>query len=485
MATLIEKLEELAKAMEAGNYNAAPDTLRQGSALQVEDCSPIMENVTYKDEHIKLQKDLSVKSVKATFVQFNRQLSYGGFGGSAQLEGAVGSEQTSDFVRVGVPMAFYSEVRRTTLASNMVKTQSGEKPEDLEAEAAALRLAGDIEFDLFKGKSDFSNAGVFDGNPTVIPALPNMLGLDSQIRQSDLQTNTQDLMFEAFGSGLSCIISAGGVLNQAIIEDASTRSHMNHGSASKLYVDPLVLSAYNKISYGKERIVLAGSATEATGSNLKRQHVSGGDVVKVEFSRFLSGKTGSLRARNGTPAAPRLTGSGSVATAANGSTTFLANEVYTYYVTSENEVGEGARCPAVAVTIDVSAKQVNVTIEPQGSVTAKFFNVYRSVAGGSACKFIGRVANSGAATTVFYDLNNKIPGFVTGFLVQDDTMSVAELAPFSRRKLAIADLSDPEAFFRFCCLKVTQPRKNCLVENLSGSTGAYAYQASGAYPVVS
>jgi hypothetical protein len=66
-------------------------------------------------------------------------------------------------------MAYYSEVRRTTHVASLVKTVTGEDPKELEAEAAALRLAGDIEFDLFRGKADFSNAGVFDGNPNVIP----------------------------------------------------------------------------------------------------------------------------------------------------------------------------------------------------------------------------------------------------------------------------------------------------------------------------
>lgn len=477
MATLIEKLDDLVKALEAGNYNAAPDTLRQGSALQVEDCSPVMANVTFTDKHIKLQKDLSVKSVKSTFIQFNRRLSYGTFGGHATVEGAVGSEQTSDYVRVGVPMAFYSEVRRTTMASNMVKTQTGEKPEDLEAEAAALNLAADIEFDLFQGKAHFSNAGVFDGNPNAIPALPNMMGLDTQIRQSDIQTNTQDLMFESFGSGLSVVVPGGGVLGQAMVEDAAVRSAMNHGSADKLYVDPLVLSAYNKLVLGKERIIVAGSPTESTGGDLRRQWVAGG-TVRIEASRFLSGKTSSLRARNGTPSAPTL---GNFLHPAGG-TSFLTTQSYLYYVTGENELGEGPRsanltCDLVGAT---NGDAITFDITPAIGTVAKFFNVYRSASGGTSCQFVGRVINSGAATTLFTDLNNKIPAFVTGYLVQDDTMEIAELAPYSRMKLAVSDLSDPEAHFRFCCLKVTEPRKNVLVENLSGSTGMPTFQNGGA-----
>jgi hypothetical protein len=464
MSGLYEKLEDLVKALEAGGYNAAPDTLRQGSALQVEDCSAVMHNVTFTDKHIKLQKMLSVKPAKSTFIQFNRRLSYGQFGGSAQLEGQVGQEQTSDYVRTGMSMSYYSEIRRTTLASNMVKTQTGEKPEDLEAEAAALRIAADIEFDLFRGKGDFSNAGVFDGNPTVIPALANMMGVDVQVRQSDMQTNTQDAMFESFGGSLSVVISGGGNLAQGMIEDAAVRSAMNHGSADKLLVDPLVLASYNKIVFNKERIVLAGSPQDATGGDLRRQWVAGG-VVNVEASRFLSGKTAPIRARATGPAAPTISLGQS-----GGSTAFANGAVFNYFVTTENEIGESVKSGASSITISAAGNQVAVTITPPGSGTARFFNVYRSAAGGSAAsaKFIGRVINSGAATTVFTDLGNKIPGFVTGFLVQDDTMEIRELAPYSRMKLAISDLSEPEAHFRFACLTVTEPRKNVLIENLKG-----------------
>jgi hypothetical protein len=450
----LENLASLVKALEAGGYNAAPSTLVQGSALQVEDLSPVMQNVTFDDSHIKLQKMLKVDTVKSTLAQFDRQLSYGIFGGSAQIEGAVGQEETSDFVRIVVPMAFYSHTRRVTLVANMVETVDGKKAEERAAADAAKKLAGDIEFDLFRGKADFSNAGVFDGNPLVIPALPNILGLDAQIRQSDAQANAKDQMFGEYGSDDSVVIGVGGSLTQASIEDAHVRSTMNFGDADKLLVDPKVLAAYNKISYGKERIILAGSPQDATAADLRKQWVSGG-VVNVEASRFLSGKTAPAKARYNGPSAPSV----SVANT-NAAATSLVAGAYVYSVTAVNEIGEG---PATSVTATLAAgDQCQLSISGGGA--AKFYNVYRSAAGGTSVKFIGRVA----AGSAFIDLGNKIPGFVTGFLVQGDTMAIKELAPYSRLKLAVSDLSQPEAHFRFLTLAVFQPRKNVLLDNLAG-----------------
>lgn len=455
MAT--EVTQALLKALEAGSYNAAPSTLVQGASLQIEDLSPVMHNVTWDDSHIKLQKMVKVESCKSTLAQFNRQLSYGVFGGSAQLEGAVGQEETSDFVRIVVPMAYYSHIRKVTIVANMVDTVDGTKAEERAASDAAKKLAGDIEFDLFRGKADFSNAGVFDGNPLAIPALPGMLGLDTQIRVSDTENNAIDKMFGEYGSDDSVVIQGSGVLQQDNIEDASVRSAMNMGNADKLVVDPKVLSAYNKLVFGKERIVLAGSPQDATGGELRKQWVSNG-TVNIEASRFLSAKTRPQQARATSPGAP------TISPVAGAGSTSLSAGIYTYYVTAVNEQGESPRSAGSAVTV-TAGQQVTVTITP-GTGTVRFYNVYRSNAGGgvAGARFIGR-----SASATFLDLGNKRPGFVTGFLLQADTMAMKELASYSRLKLAVSDLSLPEAHFRFVTLAVMQPRKNVLVDNLTGS----------------
>ena len=137
MADSIEVLSSLVKALEAGGYNATPSTLVNGSALMVEDLSPVMYNVTFDDRHIKLQKMLKVETVKSTLAQFDRQLSYGIFGGSATIEGNVGQEENDSYVRIVVPMCFYSSVRRVTIVANMVGTVDGQKAEERYAASAA------------------------------------------------------------------------------------------------------------------------------------------------------------------------------------------------------------------------------------------------------------------------------------------------------------------------------------------------------------
>jgi hypothetical protein len=471
MDTIIDNISALVKALEAGSYDAKPTALVQGAALQIEDLSDVMHNVTFDDSHIVLQRDMKIDTAKATLVQFDRQLSYGIFGGSAQIEGQIGTEETSDFIRAAVPMSYYSHTRHTTIVANMVATVDGKKAEERAAADAAKKIAGDIEFDLFRGMADFSNAGVFDGNPNpaVLPALPNMQGVDLQVRQSDNLRNTRDLMFAEYGSDDTVVIAGGGTLTQEMVEDASVRSALNFGNAETLYIDPRVLSAYNKILLQYQRNNLAGSPQQATGSDLQKQWVSGG-TVSFKASRFLSGKSRPAPFR---PKSGLVTTGMSVApvstTDASAPTAFEAGQVFWYGATPCNELGEGPQCAAASVTIATDADKVVVTITHPSSGTVRYFNMYRTVAGAPAGtqKFIGRVAiAAGASTTAFVDLGNKIPGFVTGFLLEKDTMGMKEMAPYSRLKMAVVDLSTPEAHFRFTTLAVYQPRKNVLVDNL-------------------
>lgn len=467
MQEVVAKIEELKKALEAGGYNAAPGSLNQGSALQHEDLSAQMNVTTFEDKHIKLQKKFKVVPAKGTLVQYNRQLDRGIFGGSAVLEGAVGDESTSSYVREVVPMCYYAEVRRTTEQANMIESFDGVKADDRVEADAALKIAGDVEFDLFRGKSMFSNAGVFDGQGSAIPGnMPNILGLDPLIRRSDILQTTQDLMFNEYGSDGSIQFNQSGVLSQATIEDMYARSSMNLGMADWLGIDPLTHSGYNKQSHAKERIVLAGSPQQASGASLKEQWVAGG-AISIESSRFLSAKTSPARPKIGSPGAPSASaGDGSAA-----GTSFVASEVYIYKVTSVNERGESSSSASSSFTVLTSGHSTLVTITPAGGVQALYFNVYRTNSGeaASTAKFIGRVANSGAATTTFTDLNNRLPAGVTGFLLDMRGMEMPELASYRSKELARTDLSNPKVFYRFVTLAAKLPRFNCLVDNLLAS----------------
>lgn len=57
----VTKIADLQKALEAGQYDAKPSSLVQGSALQTENLANVMINLGFEDEQIVLQKLVKTK----------------------------------------------------------------------------------------------------------------------------------------------------------------------------------------------------------------------------------------------------------------------------------------------------------------------------------------------------------------------------------------------------------------------------------------
>jgi hypothetical protein len=52
--------------------------------------------------------------------------------------------------------------------------------------------------------------------------------------------------------------------------------------------------------------------------------------------------------------------------------------------------------------------------------------------------------------------------------MQTSTFGIHQLSAYQRLKLAVHDLSLPEAHFRFLCVAGYQPRKNVILDNIDG-----------------
>jgi hypothetical protein len=254
-----------------------------------------------------------------------------------------------------------------------------------------------------------------------------------------------------------------------LIEQVWLRSQLGGGDASRFMVDPRTLAAYNTIAFGKERIVVANSPVEATGADLRKQFVAGGNI-QLESSHFLRAKYQPAKAVAGAPAPPAVTTPAAFSSISGVTTTFASGIKFYYYYTACNEYGESRPTTAVQTSANsTTGYGVTAVLTAQTGVT--HFNVYRSPADGNAasCKFIGRVKQAASGNTTFTDIGNKAPGFVTGVLVQEDGAKIKELAPYTRETLAKADLSNVDVHYRFWTLQVFEPRKFVLVDNLTAT----------------
>jgi hypothetical protein len=490
LQSLSDNASLLTKAMEAGVVGGAIGNQVQGGALQPEDLSTVLINLCATHEDLVLQKIAPVKGCQSTVALFNRQISHGDMGVSAVGEGVAGLSQTGTYIRTQTPICYYAQVRVVTDVQNAVKTFDGISGSEREAKSASIAIALDTEMDLFLGRSNFSNSGLFDGNPNAIPDMRNILGLDAQIRMNDQSYEATDQMFKEFGGGKTVVVNgASGTLTVDMISKAALSLRNNWVSpktASKLYISPEAHFAYNQAQIAassgpvqmRALVGGAGGAPSWSGADLRHVYTSSGFDIEFAETQVLRGKDKWANSRAEAPGTPSI-GSAALTDYTSTKNGVLPAGVYRYVITAGNAGGEGRPFGVGGDTsgihkVTVSGSNtgsVSMVITQSSGAAETYYNIYRTAAGASTAvanyKWVGRVKCAGATTT-FIDLGGKGAGYTNAYLVDSESLEIHELRPYSRQKAAKVDLTEREIHYRWLTLAVTAPRKHAIIDNIAG-----------------
>lgn len=147
---------------------------------------------------------------------------------------------------------------------------------------------------------------------------------------------------------------------------------------------------------------------------------------------------------------------------------------YTYAVAAaDSTMFETALTFSAAVTGVAAGDSVTLTITPNGA-SAAAFRVFRSGLGyagnnASAFRLVGEVAANGATPVTFTDLNTKIPGSQTLFLLDLDDMHDALdyrwLLPITKVDLFTSGLYMPWAVTHIGTPRVKMPKWHAMIKN--------------------
>jgi hypothetical protein len=166
---------------------------------------------------------------------------------------------------------------------------------------------------------------------------------------------------------------------------------------------------------------------------------------------------------------------------ASGATGSIPAGTYAYRVEA---AGPGFVSSSVLVTgstvVVAATNQVALTITQSSGAAESYYNVYRSSKNGSTasnmCRFIGRVAKTGA-TTVFTDTNATIPGTSQAIMLtsapQYDALRLVQMAPPSKIPLAMTTLQYQFAVMYLACLRLSLPKKHALITNILPSNATW------------
>lgn len=437
-----EQLDALMKSLSTGtdNYDAAPSTLTNGTALMVESLDSSLRSVTFGMKNLRLWPMIPKDKAYNTVEEYNRQTSYGETSNGGFFDADAGTapdEHTAAYNRQIQVVRYMGTTRIVTHPLTLVKPAHGPVIAR-EIKNGTMYLLQNLERQLFEANGFFQDAsGDFDGDSADIPTgSAKFNGLEQQIRAGNSDTQAQYTGFEPYGGTLSVVKDlAGDTPDEDALEDLCNKSLENFGMPTDLFIDHRTHRDLNTIFYPKERINSMGVSNGQAGFVLTK-FVSSAGSININGDVFLRPKASNISAQTGAPATPVNSASGTEVDA----TSQLATATYYYRVAAVNNSGESAASAERSQAV-VAGNRVRLTIDA-GTTGALYYAVYRSSTSGGTFEFIGYVKDSnaaGAGGATFRDAGNKQPGLPTGYLLQldADNMVWKQLAPLMKMDLAV------------------------------------------------
>ena len=464
--------EDLQKTLSFGHAYAGAQPAVGGAALQLESIDATLRSVTYSAKSLVFWPSISQGKSSSLVEQYIRTNSFGSSGSPYVSEGGSPAMEDQSLDRHSQKVVFFATRRGTSMVGQMIKQAFAEDAESREASAGTLWLLEKLERELYKGLSDFSNNGAFDGAMSAIPGKLqnlNLQGLEQQIRQGDQELSSQAAAFDGYGGAQSVLRDLqGDAISESVIEDQANLISENFGMAGEIHAAPRSLSDFVKTFFPKERVNALGIQGGRAGYVVNVMATSAGDIA-LRGNVFLKPKAGPKQnqERGNVPGAPA---SATAAAVTDGSTPLKAGDKYMYEVSAANEQGEGvATAVSAQITLAADGDRAEITIaQPSSGATPTHYAVYRtSKQGAGAREFVGYVKSVGA-TTKFVDKGAKIQGAATAYMLdmRPEVLTWKQLAPMMKVPLAQVSLSKEFILLLAGCMILAAPRMASCISNI-------------------
>lgn len=455
-----ETVDQLNKALAAEQITGRETTdltTASGAPLKVESLEKTLKHLTFREQDIRLWKDIPKKPAYNTVEEYNQQVSYGAHRGGWNREGELPEEEDSVFVRRAQLVKYLGVTKSVTHQMTLVNTMIGSVME---------RTIKDGTLWILRAL----NEGLYFGDEKIVPE--QFSGFIAQQRNSDSWASYADYMDSEHVVDLR-----GSALTEDAIETAANTIVENYGLGTQIYGPPAVLSNFVKNFYGNKFIVpntpslsdgIMGQRVQAFDSQFGRIGLNH-DV----FFKKLPAKTASSAATSQkAPTKPTWDTSlnpdsaikveSSVAGSKWGTTD--AGNVY-YAVSAINRFGESDLAVFSTAVVATSGCAVDMKFTDGGGVNkATAYRIYRTKAGGAATGpfyplfevSVDDVTRGydGGSPKIIRDMNRYLPDTDQSILFQFDNevIEFSQLAPLMKMDLAVLSPA-----FRFMILLYGTP----------------------------
>lgn len=461
-----EGVADLQKAMVAGQITGRDTTglpLTQ-EPLKVESLEKTLKLLDYKPSEIKLWGAVPKITAFNTVEEFIQLQSYGS-DANFYDEGELSDVSDSVYVRRAEKIKYLQQTGEVTLQSQMVKAYQDVWSSEVKNKMMNVMRSADKY--LTSADSD------------VIPQQFN-----SFYKQHASIGPTVDFLypnFEAYYNSGVVVDLRGKSIKQIDIETGALAVDNNHGSADTLFAPTNVISTISQDYFETQRIMNGGGINKAVtslGVTIQQISTTTGDI-KLMGDKFMKAdpakKTSDAATPGGkAPAAPATVTAALVASGLAKYQTAEQGNVF-FAVSAINRYGESALTPISAALAITVGDGVDITITPgTGNNAVQGYTIYRSLVSTASSSTglnffpifkvseVDRVnGKNGGAAGVIRDLGYFLPNTEQAFITQmdDEVVSVKQLAPMSKLDLAVISMSRRFIVFSFLTPNLYSPLK--------------------------
>lgn len=428
-------IASLQKALEAQQGITDIANLQSVGALQPQSLEGTLALLTHSEKHLTLWRDIPKGNAFSTLEEYSVQTGYGSgaSGWVDQLESPLEGDPTAK--RKFAEVKFLRQMWKVSDISGIVTTIKDS--ETWAKQAATMRLLRELNKTLYSGDSAMISQQI-DGFETAIR------GNGSTDHIKDLRGGFP--VENDFRELAELITSNFGVIN-------NTALYCSPGGQTT--IDQIL----GNVGSGVQRFIQGTVGPDggiSIGSGVRDIHTSFG-TIKPKVDIFIAGEYESRGVPKAASAAnPEIVVEGKTSTRSPDTPTHSTSPIgatapgtkwattgvrsaglYKYRVAAGNKFGLSIASPvgAGATVVLNGAIDITITPNPNSIYPATFYEIYsEQETGDGKFLFVDRIADGGTATTVFRDLNIKIPGTTKMFLL--DLTSSGEMRTFMLARLA-------------------------------------------------
>ncbi len=440
---------ELSKALEARSITGRETTnltTASGAPLKVESLEKNLKLITFREQDIRLFRDMPNSPAYNTVEEFAQLADYGADRGGFTNEGELPEEEDSTYIRRSELVKFLGVTKSVTHQMQLVNTIVGPIVQR-EIKNGTLWILRKVD------------RAMTSGDASLISQEFN--GLYTQHRNNDKFAS-----YAAYMDSEVVIDLRGRSLTQLDVENAAQVIMDNYGVATRLYAPPKVLAGFAADFYTKQRVLLGSAANTdfVAGSAPKTVSTTVGEIsmihdifMRKEKGRLTTDAATSLKAP-GIPTAGTGVSGGASGAVTDTSTKFglasftSANGAgdYRYAVAAINRYGESQLVSlGAAVTVGTTQSVDLSFVDGGGANPANGYIIYRAVKNDAATTpmyfpiFTVTVAQlaagyDGGSAAIVRDRNRFLANTEQAFTAQfdEEVLMWKQLAPLMKMDLA-------------------------------------------------